>query len=103
MIDANTLREALAGFSCEKMARAWRNRSNCTRWNWEARAAKLGDRKLAGILYAACGELCDQRFDPADWPIAYWDSLAALVEGFRVYKPDKALSRREYEQRRSKP
>ena len=100
MIDAAALKTAFAGFTCDKMGRAWRNRSNVTRWAWEDRAANLGNRALASVLYAACGELCDQQLDPAGWTAAYWDTLAGLIEGFLAYKPDKALSRGEYEARR---
>lgn len=103
-IDAGPLREALAGLrpdAAGKMGRAWRNRSNITRWAWENCAAKLGNRQLAGILYAACAELSGERFEPAGWSPEQWETLARLIESYQAEKPDKALSRFEFERRNS--
>jgi hypothetical protein len=95
-------RELTGGFSCAKMLRAWRNRSNVTRWAWEAIAAKaLNDRRYAAALYVACGEFCDPSwdFEPHKWPPAYWESLANRLPHFILFPPEKALSRGEWEQR----
>jgi len=102
--DADALHQALIDLPADaagKMQRAWRNRSNCTCWAWERCAATLGNRHLAGVIYAACGILAGEQFDPAGWPAEQWEALAALVAHYRKHKPDKALERGEYEQRRA--
>lgn len=105
MIDADALRDALSDIRPDatgKMARAWRNRSNVTRWAWEACAAKLGDRQIASVLYAACSDLSpDGQFDPSTWTPVIWGSLSHLVEEYQTNRPDKALSRFEFELRRA--
>jgi len=60
-IKAAALEAVLGDFRCQKMRRAWRNRSNCTHGGWTARARKLlGEDagleavwRLAAALYAA--------------------------------------------------
>jgi hypothetical protein len=99
------MQAVLGGIRCDKMTRAWRNRSNVTRWKWEAAARDLlGDSKHAGALYVACGELCnppDWTFDGATWPPEFWENLARRLPGFVNHPPEKALSRWQYEQRRN--
>jgi hypothetical protein len=108
-VTAAALQAALGGFCCEKMLRAWRNRSPVTQSYWAARAgvllpaASLPDRgELAAALYVACGELCGPpgTFAPAAWPMDEWQRLAALLPGIVKYRPEKLLSRGEYDARR---
>jgi hypothetical protein len=104
MTDAATLQAAFADFRCDRMQRAWRNRSNVTRWAWQDRAAKAGDRTLAPLLYAACGELSPfGLFEPESWPAAHWATVAGRLPALLDYPPDKALSRGEYEARQNQP
>jgi hypothetical protein len=105
-ITAADLQNAFAGFSCNRMQRAWRNRSNVTCWAWEDRAGRLGDRRLAAVLYAACSELHPgQVFDPSYWPAnysaAFWATIAARLPALLKNPPERALSRGQYEQRQS--
>jgi len=101
---ATELQAAFAGFTCDKMLRAWRNRSPVTHDKWHARAALLRENgsHLAAALYVACGELCnaDGTFDAGEWPPAHWQYVAARLPDLLHNAPDKALSRGEYCERR---
>ena len=101
---ADELRAGLAGMVCDKMLRAWRNRSNVTRAKWEAAARRLlDDAKHAGALYAACSDYCnppDWTFEPDKWPAVFSRALAGRLPGCVKYPPEKAPSRGEYDKRR---
>jgi hypothetical protein len=110
-VTAAALQAAMGDFRCEKMLRAWRNRSPVTQAAWLTRASALltqtpaspNDRgELAAALYVACGELCGPpgTFAPAAWPMDEWQRLAALLPGIVKYRPEKLLSRGEYCTRR---
>ena len=112
MIDATTLQAAFAGFTCERMTRAWRNRSNVTQGHWSEKArtlrgptATLGEvAELAAVLYVACSELCGtDRLDPAAWRPVFWKVLARRVPRYLVSLPTEALQRGAYETARNKP
>lgn len=99
---ANDLKIVLTGITCDKMLRAWRNRSNVTRWKWEAAAGVLfGIRRHGGSLYAACAELTDTPwvFDGATF--RYWDALAAKLPAMIEFPTEQALSRGEYDRLRN--
>ena len=110
MIDAATIKAAFAGFTGEKMLRAWRNRSpvTCSYWTFRARtllgaAASLTDVwKLAAALYAACSEFTwtDGSFRADTLAMAAWVRIAEHTAAYILNPPERALSRGEYELRR---
>jgi hypothetical protein len=89
MIDAATLKAAFAGFTGDKMLRAWRNRSPVTCSYWTARARILLGTdasldavwKLAAALYAACGEYVwtDGTFRAETLAMVAWQGIACRV------------------------
>ena len=87
------------GFHCEKMQRAWRNRSPVTASGWHRLALALtGNSDHAGPLYAACGEVSTAgTFIAAALTVDQWEQLAKCLAGFMVNPPDKALSRYGFE------
>jgi len=91
-----------AGFHCEKMSRAWRNRSPVTASGWHRLALALtGNSDHAGPLYAACGEFATAgSFDAAALTPEQWQKLAKCFGGYIDNPPEKALCRYHYEQRR---
>jgi hypothetical protein len=93
-----------AGFTCDKMVRAWRNRSPVTASGWHRLAIALtGDSANAGPLYAACGEFATaDTFNAAALTTDQWSQLAKCLAGFMVNPPEEALCRYHYEQRRKK-
>jgi hypothetical protein len=110
MIDADTIKAAFAGFTGEKMLRAWRNRSPVTCSYWTARARTLLGTdasldavwKLAAALYAACGEYVwtDGTFRADTLATVAWQGIAYRTAAYYRNLPEKALSRGAYEQRR---
>ncbi len=92
------------GFHCEKMQRAWRNRSPVTASGWHRLALALtGNSDHAGPLYAACGEFSTAgTFIAAELTVDQWEQLAKCLAGYMVCLPDKALTRYGYEQYRQK-
>ncbi len=92
------------GFHCEKMQRAWRNRSPVTASGWHRLALALtGNSDHAGPLYAACSEVSTAgTFIAAELTVDQWEQLAKCLASFILNPPDKALSRYGFENRRRK-
>ena len=103
---ADELQALFAGFVCDKMARAWRNRSLITQGWWlniartmlGAGAEEDAVWKRAAALYTACGE-----YTPANGvfqadilePVA-WKFIAYAAVGYTLHPPVKALSMYAY-------
>lgn len=110
VLTADALQAVLRDYSCQRMFRAWRNRSPVTHSQWYRLASSLLSHTaasaqdcydLAAALYCACGQVCDnggmfEGFDqlPDTWPI-----IAELTQRHIKHRPEKALSRGEYEAR----
>lgn len=91
------LQAVLGKISCDKMARAWRNRRPITNCKWRLAASKLlGNSKHGGALYVACGEF-GETFDGGRLTPSDWANLAARIPEIIRNPPEKALSRREYD------
>jgi hypothetical protein len=88
------------GFSCDKMTRAWRNRSpvpSAPWWNFAHEVA--GNTDYAGCLYAACGELAVDRVFTADSLTSeQLEKLAKIIVAYIRKAPEKALSRGQFDQ-----
>ncbi len=89
------------GFFCDKMQRAWRNRSPVTSSPWWNFAHEMGNTDYAGCIYAACGELSvDGVFTADSLTSEQLEKLAKIIVAYIRKAPDKALSRGQYEQRK---
>ena len=90
------------GFSCDKMTRAWRNRSPVTSapwWNFSHVVA--GNTDYAGCFYAACGELAkDGVFTADSLTSEQLERLAKIIVAYIRKAPEKALSRGQFDQHR---
>jgi len=90
------------GFTCDKMARAWRNRSPVTSspwWNFSHEVA--GNTDYAGCFYAACGEFAvDGIFTADSLTSEQLAKLAKIIVAYIRKPPEKALSRGQYETHR---
>jgi len=109
-----TLRKILGSVTHPRMCRAWRNRSNVTRWQWEAFARQVLEesgpgsgidfRKLAACLYVACGWYAarsgSDTFDGAAVPTRGWLLIGLMTEDFLECTPDRALTRGAWEEQR---
>jgi hypothetical protein len=105
------LQAVLGGVKCDRMASAWRNRSNVTQCDWAYRCRELfGDIPLgelhtkAACVYAACGWYANGRgsdiFDGANVPARGWILIAVIAGDFLIDPPDKAMGRWTWETRR---
>ena len=110
-IKGTSLEAALGDFRCERMGRAWRNRSPVTGGDWAGRAHKLlgpaadlsAVSQLARALYAAASDYSERgTFAPAAWEPHTWKMLSGRLRTYRKALPDKALSRWEYETKQQK-
>ena len=89
------------GFSCDKMARAWRNRSPVTSAPWWNFAHEMGTIDYAGCIYAACGELSvDSIFTADSLTSEQLEKLAKIIVAYIRKPPEKALSWGQYDQPR---
>ena len=85
-------------YKCPRMARAWRNRSPVTQWEWVAHARGiLGPEAslqaiwhFAACLYVACGP------DDFDSATADWERIKVKVVEYLFNKPTKAMLCGEY-------
>jgi len=88
------------GFRCDKMARAWRNRSpvgSSPWWNFSHEVA--GNTGYAGCFYAACGELAvDGVFTADSLTPEQLEKLAKIIVAYIRKPPEKALSRGQFDQ-----
>jgi len=88
------------GFTCDKMARAWRNRSPVTSspwWNFSHEVA--GNTDYAGCFYAACGEFAvDGIFTADSLTSEQLAKLAKIIVAYIRKPPEKALSRGQFDQ-----
>ncbi len=95
-----------AGFFCNKMARAWRNRSPVTSAPWWNFAHQVsGDSSNAGACYAACSHFAvDGIFTANDLTPEQLEKLARIISSdlsnSPASLPEKALSRGQYEDRK---
>lgn len=110
--DSSRLQTELGNVTCDKMRRAWRNRSNITQWQWVAYARKLQGTdanlpriwKIAACLYVACGWYAGRSgsevFNSSNIPTRGWELIGLLAEDFYHNLPDYALTRGQWEARR---
>ena len=109
-VTADALRAALGSFTFDKMGRAWRNRSPVSQSRWCDRARAILPaagpsecQQLAAALYCACGEhvWTDDSFRPDTLATAAWERIAQNTVAYALNLPEKALSRGQYDSRRS--
>ncbi len=93
----------VAGFTCDKMQRAWRNRSPVTsaRW-WNAAQELTGNSDHAGTIYAACGHFVGDTgiFDAGLLTDEDLEKLSKIIAGYVRKPPEKALSVCQFEDRK---
>jgi hypothetical protein len=94
----------------EHMQRHWRNRSPVTQGYWSNYARRLVDiatysdaERLTAALYVACGHYSEYggHFWPETLLSVEWDAIADFTELYYLEPPEAALSRDEWESRKS--
>jgi len=108
-INAAALEAALGDFRCDRMRRAWRNRSPVTNGDWSKPARNLVGKdagleavgRLAAALYAAASEFSPGgKFRGTELTPHEWRQLSGRLRAYRAELPEKALSRGQYEAKR---
>ena len=90
-----TLQYAFEEFTCDKMDRAWRNRSPITMSHWQKLSISCyGDENRASALYVACGHFCrkDGVFSATSLTPENWASIVELTDRYYQVLPEKGLS-----------
>ncbi len=108
-INAAALEAALGDLRCDRMRRAWRNRSPVTNGDWSKPARNLLRKdagleaigRLAAALYAAASEFSPGgKFRGTELTPHEWKRLSGRLRAYRAELPEKALSRGQYEAKR---
>jgi len=108
-INAAALEATLGDFRCDRMRRAWRNRSPVTNGDWSKPARNLLGKdagleaigRLAAALYAAASEFSPGgKFRGTELTPHEWKRLSGRLRAYRAELPEKALSRGQYEAKR---